>query len=68
MSSQLGGGDLSNRQFFIRRWEQEYRAFIDVIRAVPHDQLAYRPHPDRGPQANSLRFWFRASRHVSICA
>jgi uncharacterized damage-inducible protein DinB len=45
MSTQLDGKNLSNREFFIRRWEQEFAGFIRVIRALPHDQLGYRPHP-----------------------
>ena len=45
MSTQSDGKNLSNREFFIRRWEQEYPGFKRVIRALPHDQLAYRPHP-----------------------
>ncbi|HYR91850.1 MAG TPA: DinB family protein [Terriglobia bacterium] len=44
MATQLSGRDLSNREFFIRRWEQEYPGFLRVIRALPPDQLAYRPH------------------------
>jgi uncharacterized damage-inducible protein DinB len=45
MSTQLSGRDLSNREFFIRRWEQEFPGFASVIRALPPSQLAYRPHP-----------------------
>jgi uncharacterized damage-inducible protein DinB len=37
--------DLSNREFFIRRWQQEYPGFLRVIRALPSGQLGYRPHP-----------------------
>jgi uncharacterized damage-inducible protein DinB len=37
--------ELSNREFFIRRWAQEYAAFVDVIKALPPDKLDYRPHP-----------------------
>ncbi|HEX4997905.1 MAG TPA: DinB family protein [Terriglobia bacterium] len=37
--------DLSNREFFIHRWEQEYPGFVRVIQSVPPDQLEYRPHP-----------------------
>ena len=37
---------MSNRDFFIRRWEQEYPAFLDVFKAVPPDRLDYRPHVD----------------------
>ena len=36
---------LSNRDFFIRRWRMEYPAFVDVCNALPADRLDYRPHP-----------------------
>src|SRR5262245_32404681 len=36
---------LSNRDFFIRRWQLEYPAFVDVCNALPADRLDYRPHP-----------------------
>jgi uncharacterized damage-inducible protein DinB len=39
------GTELGNRDFFIRRWAQEYPAFIAVCAALPSDQLDYRPHP-----------------------
>ena len=45
MTTQLFGKDLSNREFFTRRWQQEFPGFLAVIRALPADQLAYRPHP-----------------------
>jgi uncharacterized damage-inducible protein DinB len=45
MTKQLDGKGLSNREFFIRRWEQEFPGFMRVIRALPADKLAYRPHP-----------------------
>lgn len=45
MATQLSGKELSNREFFIRRWEQESAAFVRVLRALPVDQLDYRPHP-----------------------
>jgi len=45
MTTQFSGRDLSNREFFIRRWGQEFPSFIRVIRALPSDQLGYRPHP-----------------------
>ena len=45
ITTQLSGRDLSNREFFIRRWEQESPGFLRVIRALPSDQLAYKPHP-----------------------
>jgi tetratricopeptide (TPR) repeat protein len=36
---------MTNREFFIRRWEQEYPAFLQVLKAVPADRLGYRPEP-----------------------
>ena len=44
MSTQRYGTELSNREFFIRRWEQEYPAFLDVVKALPPAKLDYRPH------------------------
>ncbi len=35
---------MSTREFFIKRWEEELAAFGKVLRAVPHDQLSYKPH------------------------
>jgi len=37
--------DSGNREFFIRRWEQESAGFVQVLQALPADQLEYRPHP-----------------------
>src|SRR5262249_880326 len=34
----------NNREFFIRRWEQEYPGFKRVISALPPGELDYRPH------------------------
>ena len=39
------GREMTNREFFIRRWEQEYPAFLRVLKAVPADGLDYRPEP-----------------------
>ena len=36
---------MTNREFFIRRWRQEYPTFVKVLRAVPADRLDYRPDP-----------------------
>ena len=36
---------MTNREFFIECWEQEYPTFVKVFRAVPADKLNYRPHP-----------------------
>jgi uncharacterized damage-inducible protein DinB len=45
MATQSLGRELSNREFFIQRWEQEYSAFIRVFKALPANRLDYRPHP-----------------------
>lgn len=36
---------MTNREFFIECWEQEFPTFVKVIKAVPADKLDYRPHP-----------------------
>ena len=45
MATQSLGRELSNREFFIQRWQQEYHAFIRLFKALPADRLEYRPHP-----------------------
>ena len=45
MATQSLGRKLSNRAFFIQRWEQEYPAFVRVFKALPASTLDYRPHP-----------------------
>jgi uncharacterized damage-inducible protein DinB len=45
MATQSLGRELSNREFFIQRWEQEYPAFVRVFKALPPGALDYRPHP-----------------------
>src|SRR5262252_8021635 len=42
---QIAATELGNRKFFIRRWSQEYAAFVDVLKALPPNRLDYRPHP-----------------------
>src|SRR5205823_14786036 len=44
MTEQTFGTQLSNRDFFIRRWTVEYPVFVDVCKALPADRLDYRPH------------------------
>jgi uncharacterized damage-inducible protein DinB len=46
MAEQMAATEMSNRDFFIHRWEQEYPVFLDVCRAIPVDRLDYRPHVD----------------------
>ena len=45
METQSCGRELSNREFFIQRWEQDYPAFMRVFKALPADRLDYRPNP-----------------------
>lgn len=45
MATQSFGRELSNREFFIQRWEQEYPAFMRLFKALPANRLDYRPHP-----------------------
>ncbi len=45
MATQSLGRELSNQEFFIQRWEQEYPAFVRVFKALPANSLDYRPHP-----------------------
>jgi uncharacterized damage-inducible protein DinB len=44
---------MSIPQFFVTRWEQEQAAFGKVLRALPGEQLAYRPH-ERSTAAGDL--------------
>lgn len=36
---------MTNREFFVKRWEEEYLTFSKVFRALPRDKPNYRPHP-----------------------
>ena len=36
---------MTNREFFIECWQQEYPTFVKVLRAVPAGKLDHRPHP-----------------------
>lgn len=37
---------MTNREFFIHCWEDEYPVFLKTFKAVPADRLAYRPDPN----------------------
>jgi uncharacterized damage-inducible protein DinB len=45
MATQSLGRELSNLEFFIQRWQQEYSAFVSIFKALPANRLDYRPHP-----------------------
>ncbi len=40
---------MTNREFFVKRWNIEEAAFVRVIRALPSDKLDYRPHEKSMP-------------------
>jgi uncharacterized damage-inducible protein DinB len=44
---------MNTREFFIKRWEQELPAFGKVLRAVPENQLKYKPH-DKSAAAGAI--------------
>jgi len=35
---------MTNREFFIKRWSEEYPVFLRVFKALPEKQFDYRPH------------------------
>jgi hypothetical protein len=36
---------MTNREFFLQRWEQEHPLFLKVFQALPHEKADFRPHP-----------------------
>src|SRR5437763_14278880 len=44
---------MTNREFFLSRWEPEQPAFLRVLRALPADNLDYKPH-ERSASAGDL--------------
>jgi len=36
---------MTNLQFFIKRWSEEFPVFVRVLKALPQEKLDYRPHP-----------------------
>lgn len=45
MATQALGRELNNREFFIQRWDREYPAFVRLFKALPPNEIDYRPHP-----------------------
>ena len=45
MVTQPLGRELSNREFFVQKWTQEYPAVARVLKALPAQRLDYRPDP-----------------------
>lgn len=44
---------MTNREFYLQRREAELPAFLKVLKALPKDQLHYKPH-DRSPSAEQI--------------
>jgi len=56
---------MTNREFFIHCWEDEYPVFLKTMRAVPAARWDYRPHPNSRSAADLVwlqvvekRCWF----------
>jgi uncharacterized damage-inducible protein DinB len=56
---------MTNREFFITRWESEQPAFLKVLRAIPEGQLAYKPH-ERSSAAGAVA-WQLAEEQKQLC-
>ena len=69
MATETGGRELSSRQFFVQRWEQEYPAFVSVFRALPPDRLDYRPHPQSRSAGELVGLMVSAQEScIQLCA
>lgn len=51
-------------EFFVKKWEAEQPAFGKVLRAIPADQLGYRPH-ERSASAGGIA-WQLAEEQRSL--
>ena len=62
------GAQLSNREFFIKRWQQEHSSFVNVIAALPIDLLDFRPHPLSRSAAQLVALLISAQRRcIQLC-
>lgn len=48
---------MTNREFFLRCWQQEHPTFLKVLKAVPADKLDYRP--DRRSRSAAELVWLQ---------
>ena len=55
---------MTNREFYLQRREAEFPVFMSVLKALPPDQLSYRPH-ERSPSAEQI-VWTLA-RELKAC-
>jgi len=51
------------REFYLQRQEAEFPVFMDVLKALPADQLSYKPH-ERSPSAEQL-VWTLAAEIIA---
>jgi uncharacterized damage-inducible protein DinB len=56
---------MSNLKFYTKLWEQDNPAFVRVLRALPADQLDYKPH-ERSSSAGDIA-WQIAEELRSLC-
>jgi uncharacterized damage-inducible protein DinB len=56
---------MSLREFFLQRREAEFPAFIRVLKALPEDQLQYKPN-ERSPSAQQLVWTLTAELKACI--
>jgi DinB family len=56
---------MNTREYYAECFKAEKPKFIRVLKAVPHDQAAYRPHP-RSSSAGDL-VWLLASELADAC-
>jgi uncharacterized damage-inducible protein DinB len=57
---------MTNREFFVKQWGGERRAFVAVLKALPEGKGDYRPHP-RSRSAAELA-WVLSSEAVGLLA
>jgi uncharacterized damage-inducible protein DinB len=56
---------MTNREFYIRRWELERPKFVKVMQAMPNEQLSYKPHERSGSAAEIA--WQLAEEQRVLC-
>ncbi len=56
---------MTNREFFIQRWSDEYPLFLKVFKALPHDKLDFRPH-ERSRSAAELVWHMICEAQVGV--
>ena len=55
---------MTTREFYLQRREAEFPVFMSVLKALPPDQLSYKPH-ERSPSAEQI-VWTLA-RELKAC-